>query len=272
MCVCVCVDNLVSKVSRGGNLTSGQKEVEASPVGLSPVVAESPPPPPPSFARAPAEDRSKYEKLFCYGYSDAEDELEVREGNSAGAGLRLDGRNSTGRALDEGVNSKIERLNKNSARLKLTDEDSIGSATDLKNCSDEEMDEPSKRKYIEIYLFSSNLVFISILVFRLGQNVDEESETVSSSVYHGECDSIRTEPIEPQASIGRSKFLSKKTEQISSTQDALVGHAFGERPLLADDELDDDSLHSTLPRAPVKTSRLPNVPLPFRYFTNPIFY
>lgn len=271
MCVYVCVDNLVSKVSRGvsGNVTSGQKEVEASPVGLSPVVTESPPPPPPSFARAPAEDRSKYEKLFCYGYSDAEDELEVREGNAAGAGLRLNGRNSNGRESEEGVINKVERLNKNSARLKLTDEDSIGSATDLKNCSDEEMDEPSKRKYAQFLLFEFKQGFhFSICVFRSRQNVDEESETVSSSVYHGECDSIRTEPIEPPTSINRSKFVNKKTEQISSTEDALVGHAFGERPLLADDELDDDSLHSTLPRAPIKTSRLPNVPLPFRYLRN----
>lgn len=99
---------------------------------------------------------------------------------------------------------------------------------------------------------------------RSRQNADDESETVSSSVYHGECDSVRTEPIEPQLSISRSKFTSKKSEQVISTEDALVGHAFGERPLLADDELDDESIHSTLPRATVKTSRLPNVPLPFR--------
>lgn len=141
----ICVDNLVPKVNRAGNGTTlGQVEVETSSIGTpSAVAAVSPPPPPPPFARAPAEDRSKYEKLFCYGYSDAEDELEDRQGDSGGT-LKQDGRNSRSRESQEGVNG---RLNKNSARLKLTDEDSIGSATDLKNCcSDEETDEQPKRK------------------------------------------------------------------------------------------------------------------------------
>ena len=102
------------------------------------------------------------------------------------------------------------------------------------------------------------------MVLLLRQNNDDESETISSSVYHGECDSIRTEPVEPKVPSSRSKFVGKKPDQVSSMEDALVGHAFGERPLLADDELDDDSLHSRLPRAPIKTSRLPSVPLPFR--------
>ena len=98
-------------------------------------------------------------------------------------------------------------------------------------------------------------------MIRSRQNLDEESETISSSVYHGESDSIRMEPIEPKTSNSRRK----NTGQVSSNvEDALVGHAFGERPLLADDELDDDSLHSGMPRAPVTTSRLPTVPLPFR--------
>jgi len=70
------------------------------------------------------------------------------------------------------------------------------------------------------------------------------------------------EPIEPKTSNSRRKNV---TQISSNVEDALVGHAFGERPLLADDELDDDSLHSGLPRAPITTSRLPTVPLPFRY-------
>lgn len=98
-------------------------------------------------------------------------------------------------------------------------------------------------------------------VFRSRQNLDEESETISSSVYHGESDSVRMESGEPKASNSRRKPAGQVT---SNMEDALVGHAFGERPLLADDELDDDSLHSGLPRAAVKTGRLPLVPLPFR--------
>ena len=123
-------------------------EIKTSPIGgfESVETAESPPPPPPSFVRAPAEDRSKYEKLFCYGYSDAEEELEQSRGTAAGL-MRLDGRSSVGRESEERTAGHGERISKNSARLKLTDEDSIGSATDLKNyCSDEDLDESSKRK------------------------------------------------------------------------------------------------------------------------------
>lgn len=167
MCVCVCVDNLVPKVSRAGNGSAiGQVEVEVSPVGTSTVAAISPPPPPPPFARAPAEDRRKYEKLFCYGYSDAEDELEDREGDAGGT-LRQDSRNSKCRESREGANSNNGRLNKNSARLnKLTDDDSIGSATDLKNCcSDEETDEQPKRKCVTHNCFISYSVKFTNIFF-----------------------------------------------------------------------------------------------------------
>lgn len=105
------------------------------------------------------------------------------------------------------------------------------------------------------------LSLITRHVFRSRQNHDEESETVSSSVYHGESDSVRIESAELKTSNSRRKTVGQIT---SNLEDALVGHAFGERPLLADDELDDDSPHSGLPRAPIKTSRLPLVPLPFR--------
>ena len=61
--------------------------------------------------------------------------------------MRLDGHSSAGRECEERAAGHGEQISKNSARLKLTDEDSIGSATDLKNyCSDEDLDESSKRK------------------------------------------------------------------------------------------------------------------------------
>ena len=145
----MCMDTVVSKVSRANNGSASNRQIEetASPLGTSTLASSSPPSPPPPlpFARAPVEDRSKYEKLFCYGYSDAEEELEGRKSSS----LRLDGRNSTVGESDESANNIVAvRVNKSSARLKLTDEDSIGSATDLKNCcSDDETDEQLNRKY-----------------------------------------------------------------------------------------------------------------------------
>ena len=80
-----------------------------------------------------------------------------------------------------------------------------------------------------------------------------ESMTVSSSVYHGECDSIQAtgEEVEDAASptfqmmAHRSKFKKPDLGTLL-LEDALVGHEFGERPLLADDELDDDRISSSV--------------------------
>ena len=106
---------------------------------------------------------------------------------------------------------------------------------------------------------------------------DGGSETVASSVgYQGESESVQTDEMssrQPGERSASSKFTatSKKEQANIAHGDALVGHAFGERPLLADDELDVDysckmplnSSGGPLPRAVAKTSRLP-VSLPFR--------
>lgn len=105
------------------------------------------------------------------------------------------------------------------------------------------------------------------------------SETVSSSVYHGECDSIRAKEEPPMSikisasrSIGNKKVGGPGSGQQPST-DALVGHSLGDRPLLADDELDEEDGGSACnrtvppsgaPRSSARSSRLPSVPLPFR--------
>ena len=90
---------------------------------------------------------------------------------------------------------------------------------------------------------------------------EPESETVSSSVYHGECESLQTRgedegdggessptaPVRSKASAGRSsKPSSKKSEPpVRLVEDVLVGHELGARPLLADDELDNEDVHQT---------------------------
>lgn len=73
---------------------------------------------------------------------------------------------------------------------------------------------------------------------------------MNASAYHGECDSFKSKQARGDRTPG---------------QDALVGHAFGDRPLLADDELDDTSPQTTAKRpARLKTGRLNSVPLPLR--------
>ena len=90
-----------------------------------------------------------------------------------------------------------------------------------------------------------------------------EMEAASSSVYQGECDSSSlqtreedeeegdeegravegppTRPPRSKVSTSRSvKSGSKRGESVSVLEDVLVGHELGDRPLLADDELDND--------------------------------
>lgn len=122
-----------------------------------------------------------------------------------------------------------------------------------------------------------------IVFFRSRQHTTDDggSETLASSVgYQGESESVQTDEMSSrhqQLPGGRSvgnKFtanVNKKGQANIADGDVLVGHAFGERPLLADDELDVDyscrmpinSSGGPLPRAGAKTSRLP-VSLPFR--------
>lgn len=104
---------------------------------LAAVAAIPSSPAPPPFARAPLEDRRKYEKLFCCDDDDSDD----------------DGEQSQPPFTDSSLNGSAKQQPDQETggattphRLKLTDEDSIGSATDLKNCSDEETDERPKRK------------------------------------------------------------------------------------------------------------------------------
>lgn len=114
---------------------------------------------------------------------------------------------------------------------------------------------------------------------------------MSSSVYHGECDSVQTReddssPAMVWSSGGKSAANRSKGSAASVTgvpssgaaaagdveddavlaqQDILVGHQFGERPLLADDELDHEEFRSI----PAKTGILVALPLHFRKRADP---
>lgn len=114
----------------------------------------------------------------------------------------------------------------------VSDDDSIGSASDLKARINDEYD------------------------FECADRGDA-SETISSSVYHAECESVTTHEEELRAGEGgdpshllrrgpkpsraairaRARALQEQ-ESRRCTQDRLLGHEYGEKPLLQDDELD----------------------------------
>ena len=143
----------------------------------------------------------------------------------------------------------------------LSDDDSIGSAGDLK-----------ERIYDEYGEYSGTRK-------GLGDRGEDVSETISSSVYHAECESVTTHEDDPRitgttdpaAAIRRGPKPSRasiraranaKLEQEKkklSIQDRLLGHEYGEKPLLLDDELDsgeEDDIKSTSVVSHAKVSSL----------------
>ena len=130
----------------------------------------------------------------------------------------------------------------------VSEDDSIGSASDLKDRMNEECD----------YYYCDR---------------GEVSETISSSVYHAECESVTTHEeearlegvhhqdetgsdLKPADSLGNRKThrgprpsksmlrahakAIKDIEKRKAIGDRLLGHEYGEKPLLLDDELDSE--------------------------------
>ena len=88
------------------------------------------------FTRAPLEDRSKYEKLFC-----DDSEMDSASSDDDSGTERNLSYPHVGNSLECGPSEKTRPGQRESAGAKLTDEDSIGSATDLKDRCDEDDDD-----------------------------------------------------------------------------------------------------------------------------------
>lgn len=144
-------DRLVQsgRKTRSCSQQSSGSGAEAKPCQSGPP----PPPPPPPFTRAPLEDRSKYEKLFSLDDSDPED--------------TLDGEEEAGSHTHDTTNPPdAARKSANQG-----DEDSIGSATDLKNCSDEDLDDIQQstlrdRMYSLHFNFFNDMACLVFLLFQ----------------------------------------------------------------------------------------------------------
>ena len=129
-----------------------------------------------------------------------------------------------------------------SAFVCISDDDSIGSASDLKARINDELED-----YGELVRGQG--------LDRCGEDI---SETVSSSVYHAECESVTTHEEDPRITGTTDPTLASKRgpkpsrasirartnakleleKKKLSNPDRLLGHEYGEKPLLLDDELD----------------------------------
>ncbi|CAL4067966.1 unnamed protein product, partial [Meganyctiphanes norvegica] len=252
--------------------------------------------PPLPFTRPPLEDRSKYCKL----QNAADESDEDHPGTTPGLPMHTipeDAKESHHRKKShEGRRKRRHRSKRSSGGQEsseevegkssevfvcsVSDDDSIGSASDLKaRINDEEYD------------------------YELGDRGDI-SETISSSVYHAECESVTTHEEDPcragestdpahlmrrgpkpskAAVLARAKAIQEQ-ENKKCAQDRLLGHEFGEKPLLLDDELDSDDCDTgkTLEDQdeekliedidpPSRTANLfQHVPRPFRKISHPI--
>lgn len=128
------------------------------------------------------------------------------------------------RSEDKQHKRKKKGADKNSSNAEVDSDDSIGSASDLKADDDQiEIGEEAKEDV-------------------KSENISEDIQTCGSSAYHAECESMATHD------DGISRVVrSKKTDEIKITTDQqenedmnFIGHQYGEKPLLADDELDSD--------------------------------
>ncbi|KAJ1521097.1 hypothetical protein ONE63_002799 [Megalurothrips usitatus] len=200
----------------------------------------------PPFVRAPAEDRSKYEKLMYDLADNSSEDSDHSSGNVKGQKdvkkrHSLSGSSQSSQRMGSTPlqlrNIKITPSNSN---VYLSD-DSIGSASDLRvNINDEERehyesegesDEKSASRHVASSRHSRRCSF----------NELESINTCGSSVYHAESDSATTHDDICNVSLSRRR-KEKTTHGCPPVKDVesdlFVGHQYGEKPLLADDELD----------------------------------
>nr|CAD7428631.1 unnamed protein product [Timema monikensis] len=194
----------------------------------------------PPFVRAPAEDRSKYEKLTCNM-----DEVSSDESGKEEEGLmNMRRKRRKARALTNALTRKTKKEipggDQAIERDQLSD-DSIGSASDLHALNEDEvtgdLTAPKKRAP--------------------EPETVSESVTCGSSAYHAECESLATHEDEERtkkslAPNHRKAALVPAEEEGDSDDILFVGHQYGERPLLADDELDtEDEVRPKSPTPPL---------------------
>lgn len=181
------------------------------------LLAESSPVSPP-FVKAPIEDRSKYEKL-------AFNADEVSSDSDKEIAQRTEDRTKKKRRRMKAVLSRRRKdpsQDTNSASIGYDSDDSIGSASDLKAMNDEDCngDNEDDREKID-------------------ETISESVRTCGSSAYHAECESVATHEDDHRLKKHRRHHREQQLPTIGA--DPVVGHQYGEKPLLLDDELDPEA-------------------------------
>lgn len=177
----------------------------------------------PPYVKAPLEDRSKYEKLLqnnedVSSEDTSHDEIDLK--------IEKKKRRSKMRNLPLIKNLRNDKKLTNNRDLpencdnNNSEDDSIGSASDLRDDANEDNEKGDG----------------------ISETISASIKTCGSSAYHAECESMATHEDDNASRIVRTKLKNDtKPIEIVDDEDMLfVGHRYGEKPLLLDDELDSD--------------------------------
>lgn len=127
------------------------------------------------------------------------------------------------------------------------DDDSIGSASDLRAEAEDDFDQQDDGRT------HNGLRHVKIATYDDG--ISQSVKTCGSSAYHAECESVATN--EDDVSRVVVKVLTKKRERINDSSNTIIDenqlspssadllHKYGDKPLLLDDELDYDTDENT---------------------------
>lgn len=197
----------------------------------------------PPYVKAPLEDRSKYEKLTQNSYvtsdNSSNDESEINTKNDKlkkrrkiknipeklhsvykNVEIPIVKNFIADRAKNTTDKTRAQKAKKET--VDVDSDDSIGSASDLR--VDDDLAENAAPKGDEI-----------------SETISESIKTCGSSAYHAECESMATHEEDGISRIIRTKQQTEQKKNENQSADALfVGHQYGEKPLLLDDELDSD--------------------------------
>ncbi|XP_044010932.1 AP2-associated protein kinase 1 isoform X2 [Aphidius gifuensis] len=191
------------------------------------LLTESSPVSPP-FVRIPIEDRSKYEKLaFNIDDLSSDSDKEIAQRNEER--LKKKRRRVKGvliRKKKDIGNNNNSNIEIDQAKVEYESDDSIGSASDLKAMNDEDINNEERDKS------------------KIDETISESVRTCGSSAYHAECESVATHDDDnriKKIKKHHNKYNNDKLLTIIDTTDPIVGHDYGEKPLLLDDELDPES-------------------------------
>nr|CAI5855553.1 unnamed protein product [Callosobruchus analis] len=207
------------------------EQVLASSEGEAPLINAEPDsdiPLSPPYVKAPLEDRSKYEKLTQLGCditsnsSSDEENVKFNRKKKINIPEKLHSVYKTVETPLKSLRHKEPKANKRhepkDESVDVSSDDSIGSASDLRVDED----------HLEVPL-------------KEDETVSESIKTCGSSAYHAECESMATHEEDAISRMIRNKQREDAKKVSMQSEDMLfVGHQYGEKPLLMDDELDSD--------------------------------